>query len=74
LPGVGAIILTFMAGAELDPQVFKLKWKEAAAIGFASFLFPFLGCAAAAHYLLGWEVMPSLLAGLALAATSVAVV
>jgi glutathione-regulated potassium-efflux system ancillary protein KefC len=74
LAGVGAIILTFMAGAELDPQVFKLKWKEAAAIGFASFLFPFLGCAAAAHYFLGWEVMPSLLAGLALAATSVAVV
>ena len=74
LAGVGAIILTFMAGAELDPQVFKLKWKEATAIGFASFLLPFLGCAAAAYYVLGWEVMPSWLAGLALAATSVAVV
>jgi glutathione-regulated potassium-efflux system ancillary protein KefC len=74
LAGAGAIILTFMAGAELDPQVFKLKWKEAAAIGLASFFFPFLGCAAAAHYLLGWNIMPSWLAGLALAATSVAVV
>src|SRR5450631_526108 len=40
LAGAGAIILTFMAGAELDPQVFKLKWKEAAAIGLASFFFP----------------------------------
>src|ERR1700677_3717460 len=51
LSGIGAIVLTFRAGAELDPQVFKLKWKEAAAIGLVSFLFPFLGCAAAAHYL-----------------------
>src|SRR6202021_1627892 len=74
LSGIGAIVLTFLAGAELDPVVFKLKWKEAAAVGLASFLFPFLGCAAAAHYLLGWEVMPSWLAGVAMSTTSVAVV
>jgi glutathione-regulated potassium-efflux system ancillary protein KefC len=74
LAGIGAIVLTFLAGAELDPKVFKLKWKEAATVGFASFLFPFLGCAAAAHYLLGWEVMPSWLAGVAMSTTSVAVV
>jgi glutathione-regulated potassium-efflux system ancillary protein KefC len=74
LSGIGAIVLTFLAGAELDPQVFKLKWKEAATIGLASFLFPFLGCAAAAHYLLGWLVMPSWLAGVAMSTTSVAVV
>jgi Kef-type K+ transport system membrane component KefB len=72
--GLGAIILTFLAGAELDPKVFKRKWKEAAAIGAASFLLPCLGCGAAAYLLLGWEQRPSLLAGLALAATSVAVV
>jgi glutathione-regulated potassium-efflux system ancillary protein KefC len=59
LAGIGAIVLTFLAGAELDPQVFKLKWKEAVAVGLASFSFPFLGCAAPAHYWLGWEVMPS---------------
>jgi glutathione-regulated potassium-efflux system ancillary protein KefC len=74
LAGVGAIVLTFLAGAELDPRVFKLKWKEAAAVGLASFSLPFLGCAAAAHYLLGWEVMPSWLAGVAMSTTSVAVV
>ena len=74
LSGLGAIVLTFLAGAELDPQVFKLKWKEAGAIGFASFLAPFLGCAAAAHYLLGWQTMPSWLAGVAMSTTSVAVV
>jgi glutathione-regulated potassium-efflux system ancillary protein KefC len=74
LSGIGAIVLTFLAGAELDPIVFRLKWKEAAAVGLASFFFPFLGCAAAAHYLLGWEVMPSWLAGVAMSTTSVAVV
>jgi Kef-type K+ transport system membrane component KefB len=44
LSGIGAIVLTFLAGAELDPQVFKLKWKEAVSVGFVSFLFPFIGC------------------------------
>src|SRR6266478_4105247 len=74
LAGIGAIVLTFLAGAELDPVVFRVKWKEAAAVGLASFLFPFLGCAAAAYYLLGWEPMPSWLAGVAMSTTSVAVV
>src|SRR5580700_5581384 len=74
LSGIGAIVLTFVGGAELDPVVFRQKWKEAAAIGFASFLVPFLCCAAAAHYLLGWDVMPSWLAGVAMSTTSVAVV
>lgn len=74
LSGLGAIVLTFLAGAELDPDVFKLKWKEAAAIGLASFFFPFIGCAAGAHYVLGWDVMQSLLAGVAMSTTSVAVV
>jgi glutathione-regulated potassium-efflux system ancillary protein KefC len=74
LSGTGAIVLTFLAGAELDPAVFKLKWKEAAAVGLASFFLPFLGCAAAAYYVLGWEPMPSWLAGVAMSTTSVAVV
>jgi glutathione-regulated potassium-efflux system ancillary protein KefC len=72
--GIGAIFLTFLAGAELDPDVFRLKWKEAAAIGVASFLLPAIGCWAAAHSVLGWANSPALLAGIALAATSVAVV
>ena len=74
LSGLGAIVLTFLAGAELDPVVFRLKWKEAAAVGLASFFCPFLGCAAAAYYVLGWDVMPSWLAGVAMSTTSVAVV
>jgi glutathione-regulated potassium-efflux system ancillary protein KefC len=74
LSGTGAILLTFLAGAELDPVVFRERWKEAGAIGFISFFTPFLGCAAAAHYWLGWEPMPSWLAGVAMSTTSVAVV
>jgi glutathione-regulated potassium-efflux system ancillary protein KefC len=54
--------------------VFKLKWREAAGVGLASFLLPFLGCAAAARYLLGWDPMASWLAGVAMSTTSVAVV
>jgi Kef-type K+ transport system membrane component KefB len=74
LAGTGAIVLTFLAGAELDPVVFRLKWKEAGAIGLIAFVAPFVGCAAVARYLLGWEPMPSLLAGVAMSTTSVAVV
>jgi glutathione-regulated potassium-efflux system ancillary protein KefC len=74
LAGAGAIMLTFLAGAELDPVVFRQKWKEATAVGVASFLLPFLGCAAAAYFLLGWNVRASWLAGIAMSTTSVAVV
>ena len=72
--GTGAIVLTFLAGAELDPQVFKRKWKEATAVGFVGFFFPFFGCAAAAYFLLGWNPIASWLGGVALSTTSVAVV
>lgn len=74
LSGTGAIVLTFLAGAELDPVVFRRQWKEATIIGLVSFLAPFLGCAAAAHWLLGWSTQASWLAGIAMSTTSVAVV
>jgi Kef-type K+ transport system membrane component KefB len=74
LAGAGAIVLTFLAGAELDPEVFRRKWKEATAVGLISFFAPFLGCAAAARWWLGWNVEASWLAGVAMSTTSVAVV
>jgi len=74
LAGTGAIVLTFLAGAEIDPAVFRVKWKEATVVGFVSFLAPFLGSAAVAYYVLGWEPMAAWLAGVALSTTSVAVV
>ncbi|MGI8961854.1 MAG: cation:proton antiporter [Bryobacteraceae bacterium] len=74
LAGTGAIVLTFLAGAELDPTVFARKWKEAVAVGLVGFFGPFLGATAVAHFVLHWGVMPSWLAGVALSTTSVAVV
>lgn len=74
LAGTGAIVLTFLAGAELDPAIFKTKWREASIVGLAGFLGPFLGCTAVARYILHWAIMPSWLCGVALSTTSVAVV
>jgi Kef-type K+ transport system membrane component KefB len=74
LAGTGAIVLTFLAGAELDPQIFRTKWKEATIVGTVGFVGPFLGCAAIAHYILHWTGRSSWLAGVALSTTSVAVV
>ena len=74
LSGAGAIVLTFLAGAELDPVVFRRKWKEATAVGLVSFAAPFFGCAAVAYWGLGWTVQASWLAGIAMSTTSVAVV
>ena len=74
LAGTGAIVLTFLAGAEIDPAVFRVKWKEATVVGLVGFFAPFLGSAAIAYYILHWEPMPAWLAGVALSTTSVAVV
>ena len=74
LATTGAVFLTFLAGAELDPAVMRKNWKEASAIGCISFLAPFLGCAAVAYYVLHWTVDASWLAGIAMSTTSVAVV
>jgi Kef-type K+ transport system membrane component KefB len=74
LAGTGAIVLTFLAGAELDPVIFRTKWKEATVVGLVGFFGPFLGCTAIAHYGLGWSARSSWLAGVALSTTSVAVV
>src|SRR5580692_7945798 len=74
LAGTGAIVLTFLAGAELDPQIFRMKWKEATVIGLVGFFGPFFGCTAVAHYILHWSGRSSWLAGVALSTTSVAVV
>jgi len=70
----GAVLLTFLAGAELDPVSMRAKWKEVTAVGLVSFGAPFLGCAAIARYALGWSPQASWLAGIALSTTSMAVV
>jgi Kef-type K+ transport system membrane component KefB len=74
LAGTGAIVLTFLIGAELDPVIFRTKWKEATAVGLVGFFGPLLGCTEVAHYVLHWTVMSSWLASVALSTTSVAIV
>jgi Kef-type K+ transport system membrane component KefB len=74
LSGTGAIVLTFLAGAELDPVVFRQQWRQASAVGLVSFFGPFLGCTALAYWQLRWGVQASWLCGVALSTTSVAVV
>lgn len=70
----GAILLTFLAGAELDPDSLKSKWKESSVIGLIGFFAPFIGCSLIARFILHWEFRASLLAGIALSTTSMAVV
>jgi glutathione-regulated potassium-efflux system ancillary protein KefC len=74
IASTGAVVLTFLAGAELDPDSMRAKWKEVVIVGLVSFAAPFLGCAAIARFLLGWSPGASWLAGIALSTTSMAVV
>jgi len=74
LAGFGSILLTFLAGAEVDPEVMKRKFKESMTIGVVSFAGPFLGVMAYAYYVLGWSLPESQIAGIALSTTSVAVI
>lgn len=67
-------MLTFLAGSELDREVFRKQWKQASAMGLVGFTAPFLGCAAIARGLLGWTPEAGRLAGIAMSTTSVAVV
>jgi len=68
------VLLTFLAGAELELPVLRLKWREVFLVGLIGFFAPFVGCTALAHFVLGWATAPSLLAGVALSTTSMAVV
>jgi Kef-type K+ transport system membrane component KefB len=74
LASSGSVMLTFLAGAELDPHVIRTKVKEVTVVGLIGFLAPFIGCAAVARYVLGWDIQASLLCGIALSTTSMAVV
>ena len=74
LAGFGAILLTFLAGSEIDNRVLRRHLWPIGTIGIASFLAPYLGCLAYAHYVAGWPWPQAQIAGIALSTTSVAVV
>jgi len=71
---LGSGVLTFLAGAEIDPVALRKNLRPGLAIGTAAFLLPFGGVWAFAQLVLGWSVHQSQIAGIALSTTSVAVV
>jgi Kef-type K+ transport system membrane component KefB len=74
LAGVGSIVLTFLAGAEIDPVSLKRHWKPSVAIGVVSFALPFVGAFVFCLYVLNWDLHAAEIGGVALSTTSVAVV
>ena len=70
----GGILLTFLAGAEIDVKLMQDNFKESFTIGFLSFLIPFIGVFLVTYFIIGWGLIAPLLTGTALSETSIAVV
>lgn len=71
---LGSGVLTFLAGAEIDPQSLRQNLKKSLLIGIVSFAVPFVGIWLFAQFVLGWELHQAQIAGIALSTTSVAVI
>jgi Kef-type K+ transport system membrane component KefB len=71
---LGSGVLTFLAGAEIDPASLKANLKASLAIGVLSFAIPFVSVWMIAQFVFGWELHQAQIAGIALSTTSVAVV
>ena len=74
IAGFAGVVLTFLAGAEVDVDLLRREWRPSLAIGLASFCAPFLVAMATAYWLLDWTGKASAIAGIALSTTSLAVV
>jgi Kef-type K+ transport system membrane component KefB len=74
LAGFGAILLTFLAGAEIDPRIVRKHFWSSITIGIMGFVAPYLGVLAYAHWGIGWDWPQAQIGGIALSTTSVAVV
>jgi Kef-type K+ transport system membrane component KefB len=70
----GAVVLTFLAGTDIDPHVVKRNFGSSVTIGLMGFFAPYLGCLLLARYGLGWPWPQAQIAGISLSTTSVAVV
>lgn len=70
----GGILLTFLAGTEIDTRLMRQKFKESFLIGALSFFLPFVGVTLFVYYVIGWSLNAALIAGIALSTTSLAVV
>lgn len=72
--GFGSILLTFMAGAEIDPTVLRRQLVPSSVLGALSFGAPFVAAMLYAHFVAHWTPEASKIAGIAMSTTSVAVV
>lgn len=72
--GFGSILLTFLAGAEIDPIVLRRQLVPSTVLGAASFLAPFAGAMAYTFFVGHWTLDAAKIAGIAMSTTSVAVV
>src|SRR5947209_8798426 len=71
---LGSGVLTFLAGAEIDPRSLKTNLRASLLIGLLSFAVPFGVAWLFAQFVLGWPLQQAQIAGIALSTTSVAVV
>jgi Kef-type K+ transport system membrane component KefB len=71
---LGSGVLTFLAGAEIDPASLKANWRASLLIGALSFAIPFVAVWLFAQFVFGWPLHQAQIAGIALSTTSVAVV
>jgi Kef-type K+ transport system membrane component KefB len=71
---LGSGVLTFLAGAEIDPRSLKANLRASGLIGILSFGVPFTIVWLFAQFVLGWPLQQAQIAGVALSTTSVAVV
>jgi Kef-type K+ transport system membrane component KefB len=69
-----SVVLTFLAGAEVDPDDFRERLGASLTIGSVSFVGPFVVASGVAYFLLGWSAKAALLGGTALSTTSLAVI
>src|SRR6266446_3413920 len=71
---LGSGVLTFLAGAEIDPRSLKANLRASGLIGILSFGVPFVIVWVFAQFVVGWPLQQAQIAGVALSTTSVAVV
>src|SRR6266481_389314 len=71
---LGSGVLTFLAGAEIDPRSLKTNLRASALIGILSFGVPVAIVWLFAQFVLGWPLQQAQIAGVALSTTSLAVV
>ena len=74
LAAFAGILLTFLAGAEVDPTLLRQRFRESVVIGGLSFALPFAAASLFAFFVAGWDLRQSEIAGIALSTTSLAVV